>query len=172
MFDLFYANQSIKFFFNNITTLNKKLKWHINNKFQRLNHIKLNQNSHQLVFFINSSFANNKDLFLQIGFVIYIANLVSKASIIYWSFIKYKQISRTILAAKLCGMAHGLDIKALIKAILAKVLEDKIVFVFCTDSRFPYDYLIKLETTNKKHFIIDVISLCSLYERCKITEIK
>lgn len=172
LFDLFYANPSTKFFLNNITILNKKFKCHINNKFQRLNYIKLNQNSRQLVLFINSSFANNKDLFLQIGFIICIANLVSKASIIYWSFIKYKQISWTIFATELCEMAHGFDIKALIKAILAKVLEDEMAFVFCTDSRFLYNCLIKLEITNKKHFIIDVISLCSLYERCKIIEIK
>ena len=44
--------------------LNKRLQWQITNKFQRLRYITLDRDILQLVVFIDSLFANNKNMLL------------------------------------------------------------------------------------------------------------
>lgn len=171
-FDLSYAAQSTKFSPDDIVTLNKRLQWQIDNRFRGLKYVKLDQTSLQLVVFIDSSFANNRDLSSQIGFIICLADSASKANIIHQSSIKCKRVTRSVLAAELYGMAHGFDIGAVIKATLGKVLQAEIPLVLCTYSKSLYDCLVKLGTTHEKRLMIDVMSLRQSYERREITEIK
>ena len=42
---------------------------------------------------MDTSFANNKDLSLQIRYVIVLANAIKKANIIYWSLVKCKRVT-------------------------------------------------------------------------------
>ena len=68
---------------NNIKSFNKQLSWQIENVNRGLKFIKLNVNTLQLLVFIDASFINNKDLFLQIRYVIVLANAIKKANIVY-----------------------------------------------------------------------------------------
>lgn len=56
-------------------------------------------------------------MFLQIGLVIYLGNVINKANIIYSSLIKCKQVTKSVLAAELYGMTHGFDIGAIIQLV-------------------------------------------------------
>jgi hypothetical protein len=58
----------------NITTLNKRLQWQIDNHSRDLRYVKLDSTKLQLMIFTNSSFANNRDLFSQIDYVICLAD--------------------------------------------------------------------------------------------------
>lgn len=69
-------------------------------------------------------------------------------------------------------MAHSFNIKAVIKATLRKLLQIETPLIFCTDTKFLYNCLDKLEMTQEKRLIIDSMSLCQLYERRKITKTK
>ena len=69
-------------------------------------------------------------------------------------------------------MAHEFDIGAVIKTTLDKLLETDISLILCTDSKSLYDCLVKLETTQKKRLMIDVMSLRQSYERREVTEVK
>lgn len=69
-------------------------------------------------------------------------------------------------------MAYSFDIGAIIKIILRKVFQTKILLVFCINSKFLYNCLIKLKITHKKRLIIDIISFCQSYKKREITEIK
>jgi hypothetical protein len=71
---------------------------------------------------MDASFANNKDLSLQIRYILVLADALNKANIVYWSLIKCKRVTRSILASELYRMAHGFDIDAAIKSILDKAL--------------------------------------------------
>jgi hypothetical protein len=123
--------------------------------------------------FTDSSFANNHDFTSQIGFVIVLADKHNKANIIHWSSIKCKGVTRSVLASKLYGMAHGFDIRATFKSTLEKILRIKTLSLFlCTDSKSLYDCLVKLRTTQEKRLIVDLMCLRQSYERQKITEIK
>ena len=171
-FDLSYAAQSTEFTPDDVTALNKRLQWQIDNKTRGLRYVKLDPNSLKVVVFTDSSFANNRDLSSQIGFVVCIADKTDKANIIHWSSIKCKRITRSVLAAELYGVAHGFDIGTVIKATLGNILQTDVPLILCTDSRSLYECLVKLGTTQEKRLMIDIMSLRQSYERREITEIK
>ena len=68
---------------DNTKSLNKQLSWQIKNINRGLKFIKLDINTLQLLVFIDASFANNKDLSSQIGYVLILADAIKKANIIY-----------------------------------------------------------------------------------------
>jgi hypothetical protein len=157
----------------NVKQLNKRLQWQINNPLKGLKFVRLDQNSLKLVVFTDSSFANNYDFSSQIGFVIALANKHNKANIIHWSSIKYKRVTRSVLAFELYGMAYGFDIGATIKSTLEQILRIKtLTLLLCTDSKSLYDCLVKLGTTQEKRLMVDLMCLRQSYERREITEIK
>jgi hypothetical protein len=123
------------------------------------------------MIFTNSSFANNRDLFSQIDYVICLVDS-KHANIVHWSSIKCKRVIRSVLAAKLYALAHDFDLEAALKATLFNILDHLVSFVLCTDSKSLYDCLIKLDTTQKKRLMINVMNLRQLYERRKITKMK
>ena len=69
-------------------------------------------------------------------------------------------------------MTHEFDIEIVIKTTLDKLLEIDISLILCTNSKSLYDCLVKLETTQKKRLMIDVMSLRQSYERREMIEMK
>ena len=68
---------------DNIKSINKIIKWMINNKTKRLCFIKLNIKFIKLIVFFNASFANNADLFSQINYYIMLINKNNSANFLY-----------------------------------------------------------------------------------------
>jgi hypothetical protein len=168
---LFLAAQLIEVSSKNITTLNKRLQWQIDNHFEDLRYVKLDSTTLQLMIFTNSSFANNRNLFSQIDFVICLVDS-KHVNIVHWSSIKCKRIIRSVLAADLYALAHDFDLDVAFKATLSAILDRFVSFVLCTDFKSLYDCLVKLDTIQKKRLMINVMSLRQSYERRKITKIK
>ena len=98
-------------------------------------------------------------MLLQIGYIIILTNASKRANIIYWSLVKYKRVTRSILASELYSIAHGFDIGIAIKSIIDKILQVDILLVLCTDSKSLYDYLVRLSTTQEKRLIINIMCL-------------
>jgi hypothetical protein len=80
--------------------------------------VPLDINSLSLLVFTDASFANNKDLSSQIGFVIILTDRNQSVNVLHWSFIKYKQVTHSVLASKLYALAHSFDIGAIIKSTI------------------------------------------------------
>jgi hypothetical protein len=152
--------------------LNKRLSWQIENPQRGLKFVKLDINTLQLLVFTDASFANNKDLLSQIGYVIVLADATNKANIIYWSSIKCKRVTRSVLASKLYRMVYRFDISVAIKSTVDKVLQVNIPLVLCTDSKSLYNCLVRLSTTQEKRLMVDVMCLRQAYERRHINKIK
>lgn len=172
-FDLSFAAQAVgpptK---EQIEQLNKRLQWQFDNSSRGLRFVKLDLDSLQLVTFTDASFANNKDLSSQIGYVIAIGDKNGNANILHWSSIKCKRVTRSVLASELYGMAHGFDIASAIKSTIEGILRINLPLVICTDSKSLYDCLVKLGTTQEKRLMVDILSLRQAYERREIAEIK
>jgi hypothetical protein len=117
-----------------------------------------------LIVFTDASFANNRDLSSQIGYVLVLVDGTGYTNIIYWSFTKCKRVTRSVLASELYSMAYGFNMGALVKSIIDRVLEMELLLVVYTDSKSLYEYLIKLGTIREKRLIIDIIYLCQAYE--------
>jgi hypothetical protein len=72
---------------------------------------------------------------------------------------KYKRVTRSILASKLYRIAYGFDISDLVKSMINKVLEIEVPLVIYIDSKSLYKYLVKLGTIREKRLMINVIYL-------------
>jgi hypothetical protein len=82
-FDLSFAAQVINPSEEDAKHLNKCLNWQIKNPNRGLKFVKLDINTMQLVVFTDASFANNKDLSSQIGYIIVLADAIKKANIVH-----------------------------------------------------------------------------------------
>ncbi len=172
-FDLSHAAQSTDSTFcsDDVIALNKRLQWQIINQIRGLQYVKLNQSSLQLVIFNDSFFANNRDLFSQIDYVICLAD-ATHANILHWFSIKCKRITRSVLTIELFAMIHDFDVDSVLKATLTKMLDIFISLILVIDSKSLYDCLVRLEITVEKRLMMNVMILRQSYERREITEIK
>jgi hypothetical protein len=163
-FNLSFAAQVINPSEGDAKHLNKCLNWQIKNPDRGLKFVKLDINTMQLVVFTDASFANNKDLSLQIGYIIVLADATKKANIVHWSSVKCKRVTRSVLASELYGIVHGFDIGAVIKSTVDKILQVNLLLILCTDSKSLYDCLVRLGTTQEKCLMINVMCLRQAYE--------
>ena len=72
---------------------------------------------------------------------------------------KYKRVTRSVLASELYSIAHGFNIGSLVKTIINKVLKIEVPLVIYIDSKSLYEYLVKLGTTREKRLMINVMCL-------------
>jgi hypothetical protein len=70
---------------------------------------------------------------------------------------KYKRITRSVLASKLYGITHGFDMGSLVKTMINRILEIEVLLVIYIDSKSLYKYLVKLGIIREKRLIINVI---------------
>ena len=77
------AAQTVELAEKDLKALNKRIQWQIENAARGLRFVKLNRESLQLLVFTDASFANNKDLSSQIGYVLVIADAKGHANILH-----------------------------------------------------------------------------------------
>jgi hypothetical protein len=134
--------------------------------------------------FVDRSFANNKDLSSQLGFVLMLVNKSKDmnntfticSNVIYYSSTKYKRVTQSVLALEIYSIVNSFDIGIAIATTLRMITErlrlPAIPLVICIDLYLLYKCLVKLRTTKEKRLMIDIIALRQLYERREITEIR
>jgi len=164
-----------------IKKLNQRLEWQINNKLRGLRFISLDLSKAKLMVFTDGSFANNRDLSSQIGYLIALVNeegtdesgtdesFTIKGNIIHYSSVKCKRVTRSVLASEIYGFVNGFDLGYVIAHTLRKVTDrlslPPIPLIVCTDSYSLYECLVKLGTTTEKRLMIDIMGLRQSYER-------
>ena len=130
--------------------------------------------------FIDTLFANNKDLSSQISYVIMIRNETKindetvsiHSNILHQSSTKYKRVTRSVLVSELYSIVIGFDISAVLQDMTSKIISKDIPLILCTDSYSLYECITKLGTTAEKRLMIDIIGLRQSYERREINEIR
>ena len=165
-----------------ISRLNKRITWQKENVNRGLSYVQLKMTDLKLFAFVDASFANNKDMSSQIGYVIVLGNETTnktgftiRGNIIHWSSTKCKRITRSVLASEIYAMAHGVDIAIAIRSTLNVIMDrlslPHVPIVVCTDSLSLYECLVKLGTTKEKRLMIDIMAIREGYERGDITDI-
>jgi hypothetical protein len=136
----------------------------------------------KLFVFVNGSLSNLKDFISQIRYIIILINkfkgenrFIIKGNLINTSSIKYKYITRSNLVSEICGIIDSLDLAYITVATLKIIIDQrnlpKIPIVFYIDSKFLYEYIMKLRTTKEKRLIIDIIAIRQAYEKKELFEI-
>jgi hypothetical protein len=164
--------------------LNTRIQWQIDNPARGLRFVPINLEEAKLYIFTDGSFANNKDLTSQLGFVIVLANETRcndsefelTGNIIHWNSSKCKRVTRSVLASELYGMMNGFDAGVALCTTLKQITDaldlPRIPMIICADSRSLYECIIKLGSTLEKRLMIDIMSLRESYERREIAEIR
>lgn len=177
MFDLFIAAQHQNPTEDEITTLNKRLKWQITNLDRGITYIPLDLQTTKLFVFVDGSFANNKDFSSQIGYEIILANEIQtsdeefeiKGNLLHYSSTKSKRVTRSVLASEIYSMVGGVDMAISINDTFKLIMEQldfsAIPTIVCTDSYSLYECLVKLDTTKEKRLMIDIMAIRQSYER-------
>jgi hypothetical protein len=182
-FDLSVAAQHQEPTSEEYTALNKRLNWQAENLDRGLKYVILDLNKAKIYVFVDGSFANNKDLSSQIGFVVILANENTGndefdlyGNLIHWSSTKSRRVTRSVLASEIYGMVAGADLAYAIGSTLTKITSQLdlpiIPIVVCTDSYSLYECLVKLGTTKEKRLMIDIMALRQSYERRELYEIR
>ncbi|KAF1972603.1 hypothetical protein BU23DRAFT_580735 [Bimuria novae-zelandiae CBS 107.79] len=124
----------------------EKMLKKIENLNRGLRYIPITLINAKLIVFVDSSFANNKDLSSQLGFILMLINksidsnntFIIYSNIIHYSLIKYKRVTRSVLASKIYSIVNGLP---------------AVPLVICTDSYSLYECLINGEDNPADAFI-------------------
>jgi hypothetical protein len=185
VFDMSIAAQTTDPSPADIKALNVRIQWQINNARQGLTYVPLDLTRTKLFIFTDGSFANNKDLSSQLGFLIVLATESRTengdkfhlyGNIVHWNSVKCKRVTRSVLASELYGMVSGFDHAIALSTTLHQIVQNldlpSIPVVICTDSKSLYDCLVKLGTTSEKRLMIDIMSLRESYEKREINEIR
>jgi hypothetical protein len=148
-----------------------------------LSYVHVDLNVAKIFIFADESFANNKNLSSQLGFLMVLAyenhlenSFALIGNIMHWNSTKCKRITRSTFASEVYGMMNGTDVKIAfaitLKIIITRFNQPEIPLVICTNLYFLYECLVKFGTTQEKRLIIDILALRQLYERKKIAEIR
>ncbi|KAF1969921.1 hypothetical protein BU23DRAFT_582435 [Bimuria novae-zelandiae CBS 107.79] len=127
----------------------------------KLRYVPINLSNAKLMVFVDGSFTNNKDLSSQLGFILMLINKSTDANntfiiygnIIYYSLIKCKRVTRSVLASKIYGII-----------IIECLSLPAVPLVVCIDLYSLYECFVKLRTTKEKRLIINIIALRQSYE--------
>ena len=114
----------------------------------------------KIYVFVNRSFANNKNLSFQIGFMLVIgielkgiAKFTLIRNIIYISLTKCKRVICVMLTLKLYAIIIGIDmliaLLSIINMIINKLRIKQLLTIICIDSFSLYKCIIKLDIIKK-----------------------
>ena len=169
-FDLSVAAQAQHPSDEDIKALNKRLKWQMENLDRGLRYVTVNLREAKLIVFVDGSFANNKDLSSQLGFILMLVNestdgntFTIRGNVIHYSSTKCKRVTRSVLASEIYGMVNGFNIGIAIATTMRMITKrlrlPAIPLVICTDSYSLYECLVKLGTIKEKRLMIDIMAL-------------
>ncbi|KAF2743819.1 hypothetical protein M011DRAFT_480354 [Sporormia fimetaria CBS 119925] len=145
-FDLSVAAQAQQPLDEEIRTLNERLKWQMENLDRGLRYVRIDLMHAKLMVFVDGSFANNKDLSSQLGFILMLVNestdtddtFTIRGNVIHYSSTKCERVTRSVLASEIYGMVNGFDMGIAIATTLRMIVERlglaEIPLVICTDS--------------------------------------
>ena len=168
-----------------VNALNRRLNWQQANMARGLRFIPIDFDSAALYVFVDGSFANNRDLSSQIGYVIVLGNetphptenvIILRGNIVHWSSTKSKRVTRSVLASEVHGMSSGVDIAYALNGTIAQVLarlgRPAIPLIVCTDSLSLYECIVKLGTTREKRLMVDIMAMRQMYEERELVEVR
>ncbi|XMA09892.1 hypothetical protein WAI453_002683 [Rhynchosporium graminicola] len=184
-FDLSVAAQHQNPTKDDVRALNKRLQWQIDNLDRGIKYIDLDLSTAKIFVFVDGSFANNKDLSSQLGYLITISNessiverdqFIMRGNLIHASSTKSKRVTRSSLASEVYGMVAGVDMAIAINTTITKIMAQldlpPLPLIVCTDSYSLYECLVKIGTTKEKRLMIDIMALRQSYQRREIMEIR
>lgn len=132
---------------------------------------KLDIDSLHLKVFSDSSFANNKDLSSQLGYIVLLCDKHSRCNILHFSSHKSRRVVRSVLGAEMYSFADAFDFAFTAKTDLENILKKDIPLRMLTDSKSLFDIITKNSHTSEKRLQIDIQVIREAYEKHEISDV-
>ena len=132
----------------------------------------LDINTLRIIGISDASFANNKDLTSQLGFLVFLADGNDRVIPLIFKSYKARRVTRSVLAAELIAFSDLFDQSFTIASDLGKfVPSGQIPITLMTDSKSLFDILTKGSWTSEKCLMLDVAAAREGYRDGAISNI-
>lgn len=131
----------------------------------------LDMDTLEIRVYADASWANNKDLSSQLGFMIYLVDASGRCSLIHWQSKKSRRVTRSTMAAEIFALCNGFDAGFAFKDMVEEILGREVPLVLFTDSKTAWDTVTSLNATSEKRLLIDLFGLRDAYRKCEMSNI-
>lgn len=121
--------------------------------------------------YADASWANNRDLSSQLGFIVFLVDGSGKCALINWQSKKSRRVTRSTMAAEIFAMCSGFDSGFAFKDLVEEILGQDVPLVLFTDSKTAWDTVTSLNSTTEKRLLIDLFGLREAYRTGEMSNI-
>lgn len=136
-----------------------------------LKYHKLDPSSASLAVYTDASFATNKDLSSQLGFVVLLTDASKKCALLHWNSYKSHRVTRSVLGSEVYAFCDGMDVGISFQLALEPILGRKVNLNMYTDSKSLFDTIITRSQTSEKRLLIDISSVREAYRKKEISNV-
>ncbi len=122
-------------------------------------------------FFSDASFATNKDLSSQRGYVILLVDSNGNYSILNWTSMNCKRVTRSVIPAELYALHHAFDTGFAICHTISQISGRKVNIHLFTDSLTLFDSVVSLCSLAEKRLLTDIYGLRQPYRTGELSKI-
>lgn len=154
-----------------IKQYNKTVKYILGTCHQKLVYLKLNLPSVHLRVYSDASFAGNRDLTSQLGFIILLCDVNNRCHILDYGSKKSTRVVRSIMAGEMYAFLLGFDRCFVIQHDLQLILKQNVPIRMFTDSKQVFDAITKSSCTTERRLMIDLHSAKESYDKFEIDNV-
>lgn len=121
--------------------------------------------------YADASWANNRDLSSQLGFMVFLVDGSGKCALINWQSKKSRRVTRSTMAAEIFALCNGFDSGFAFKDLVEEILGQDVPLVLFTDSKTAWDTVTSLNSTTEKRLLIDLFGLREAYRKGEMSNI-
>ena len=132
---------------------------------------RLDRSTLRLKVFTDSSFANNPNLKLQLGYIILLADASGRANILHFASYKSQRVVRSFMGGETYAFADGFDYAYLLRYDLEDIRDQTIPRTMFTDSESLFKVIVKSTTTTEKRLMIDIKAAREEYDASEISDV-
>lgn len=132
---------------------------------------KLSLDSLRIVGYSDASFANNRDLSSQLGYIILLMDDSEQAAPIYFKSYKSRRVTRSPMAAEVIAFSDMFNVTAALSDDLGHILSKPIPVQLLTDSKCLFDVISKGPRTSEKRIMLDIAAAREGFKEKTISDI-
>ena len=140
-----------------IKRLNRAVKYAINNR-TPLRIKKLDPESVRIVGFSDASFAGNRDLSSQLGYIILLVDKHNNCVPLMFKSYKARRVTRSAMAAEVIAFSDMADAAVTLSKEVERTLGRTIALQLLTDSKCLFDVISKGSRTSERRLMLDIAS--------------